>query len=559
MTLPSTRRREAYLIIGIAALYLLLWLLMPKPAFWGIDNGLKFQGMKAFAESGSIELPTFTEQYGLTPKFRSLQPPFGVVTSDGQLPVFSPLFMVLGGILMRFFGEKAPFILPLLGSLGILFVAWQLWLAQRENHDGSVFLALVGIGSPVLFYTFSLWEHTISAALLLWAVLLLFPARLEKFKMYKKDGLFLAGVMIGLSTGFRSEVIVWALIVVVLWKYTGRPVKSVFVFILGFAGTLLLVALINFWQTGVLYPLHFVTNLLLQDAPSLLQLVITRMQNAYVFLVQGFKSNLLSITCLIPIGLVIFRYHRRLKGGESILTTVTVTIGLMFLAGMFMAKNPAAYTAESSGMLWITPVVALAIMPLRGERRRFWEFIWIGSLMTIMLLSVFSPTVKGIHWGARHLLMIYPLIMMVAMVRAQRWWERRRETQTLIVVLVSLSIINQLVSYTIEYKTQNANKMLSNWLAPVADGPIVTWCWWLPGDCALSSYKKPWFILQKGESFNSVLADLKTHGSKQVYLLENQPFANEDHFRQQGIEFVSAETFKKGAVQIKRTTFRLIQ
>ncbi|MFN3821640.1 MAG: hypothetical protein ACK4OO_04845, partial [bacterium] len=55
--IPHLRRREWRVIFAYVGLTLLLWLLLPKPSFWGLDSGIKWAGSKSFAERGSISYP----------------------------------------------------------------------------------------------------------------------------------------------------------------------------------------------------------------------------------------------------------------------------------------------------------------------------------------------------------------------------------------------------------------------------------------------------------------------------------------------------------------------
>ncbi len=559
MTHSSTRRREKYLISGIAALYLLLWLMIPKPAFWGVDNGVKFQGMKAFAETGKIVVLNSPVGLGIGSKFRSLQPPFGIMTSNGQVPVFSPLFLVLGGIFIKLFGDTGPFLLPLLGGWAVLLASWFLWLQQRESHDGTLFLLLVGFGSPILFYSLALWEHTLATAALTYAIALLCPARAKIFNPNDLTGLFPAGALIGLASGFRSEVVLWALIIMVFWKGTGHSNRTRMRFVFGLLAGLAFVGLINYWQTSVPYPLHILSNIRVRPPNSIFALIVSRVQNFYILLLQGYPSNAMSVVGLFPIGVVMLWQNWRDEGSwRPYIAGSMILAGAYYLFSIFTAPNMIANTTESGGLLWVMPVAALALVPLMGERRKYWMLVFGGIWGTILLLSAFNPAMKGIHWGPRHLIIVIPIILMYATVRIQRWWSRYQQTRIVIVVLVVLSLANQATSLLLEFRANAYNRDLNFWAQEFKADVVVTRNWWLPGDCSLVSYKQPWFVVKDGEMLAPIVNTLKKNGKQNIHYIESPPYLSENFLLRVGLKEVVIDYFDPNFAELKHSTLEII-
>lgn len=558
MTLSPTRRREANLIIGIAALYLFLWLLLPKPAFWGVDSGFKFQGMKAFAETGKIVIPNPGLELGIALERRSIQIPFGFAVPNGQIVVFSPLFQVLGGLLLLIFGNVGPFFLPLIGGWGILLASWNLWLRQRENHDGSIFLLLVGVGSPIMFYSMELWEHTLATAALTYAIALLCPYRSDHYQPDDSKGIFIAGLLLGVAAGLRTEIIIWGLIVFIFWKGTGRTYNTRMKYVFGLLTALAAIGVINFWQTGAPYPLHILSNLLIKSPSGLMGLAITRTQNIYLLILQGFPSNILSVAGLIPLTLVILWVNWRYDSGWwPFISGGVVLAAAFFIYSIFSAPNPVAYTSESGGLLWIVPISILAIMPLRWERRKFWNLIWSGVMLTILMLAAFSPAIKGIHWGPRHLVFVIPFILMFATVRIQRWWSRHHQTRMVVIVLVAISIINQFIGYSLNYRARHFNRQLNNWAQKYGDNPVLMRSWWMPGDCSLASYSKPWFIVHDGQALREVIDALRGKGITRLSFIDALPYIPNDVFALEGLKEVKAESFQRYKSTLNCRTFEI--
>ncbi len=559
MTLSPTRRREAYLIMGIAALYLLLWLMLPKPAFWGLDNGIKYQGMRSFSETGKIVLPNPAVGLGIDSQYRAIPPPFGIISANGQIPVFSPLFQILGGIFLRLFGRSGPFLLPLIGGWGVLLASWSLWVRQRERHDGTIFLLLVGLGSPLMFYSLALWEHTLAAAAITYAIALLCSDRGGVFRAESYSGSFEAGLLVGAACGLRSESVVWALIIIVFWKGTGRSISARMRFIFGVVASAIAIALINYWQTSVPYPLHILANFLARSPDSMIDLAISRAQNIYLMLFQGFPSNALSIAGLIPLGIVaLWPGWRDETGWWPYIAGGLILASAFYIYSIIAAPNQIAYTSESGGLFWVTPVAALAFFPLRSERRRFWNFMWSSVLWTILLLAAFSPTLKGIHWGPRFLIVVTPIILIAATVRIQRWWSRHAQTRIIIAVLVATCLVNQIISFGLEFKATAYNRDLNHWAQMAGDDVVLTKNWWIPGDCSLVSYKQPWFVVRNGESFAKVVKVLKEKGLRRFHYIETAPYTSEDFFTQQGLKEAGVDYFRNRGGDLRRAVLEFI-
>ena len=164
-------------VIVIGFLYLLLWLILPKPAFWGIDNGFKYQGARQFANTGSVLIEYSGAEFDPEGAFRSIIPPFGLMRGDKIAPVFSVLFMIFAGILYKVFGPVGPFLLPLFGGWISLIAGAFLWRRVSPGRHPVFFLTMLGLGTPLLFYSLALWEHALATALIIVSFAMIVPER----------------------------------------------------------------------------------------------------------------------------------------------------------------------------------------------------------------------------------------------------------------------------------------------------------------------------------------------------------------------------------------------
>lgn len=531
------RRREARVLIAVAVVYFILWLFLPKPAFWGLDNGFKFQGAYNFSESGSIKVKYFGAQFDPAGNFRPLIRPFGVMKNGAQFPVFSVPFMITAGVFHKFFGIFGLFLLPLLGGYFCLTAAWIMWIRHRENHNGSVYLLVLALGSPLLFYSMTLWESSISMGFVILSTVSLSNRGRSGRQKIRIFNPIIAGLLIAAAAAFRTESLVWAIGIIVFWSYTNQKLQAAFLYIAGIGAGLLLFGLLNIAMTGEIFPLHIRTNLMLQKMPSMMSLMISRMQNFYNLTIEGFPSNIGSLICVIPLMLVGFwRKWRRNTQYSYWLLGCVIVIWLLYLYTCFNAKDRAGHTIASGGLLWITPFAILALNYFRGERRKFWHLIWVTIAFFIITNSIFSPAINGVHWGPRTIIQAFPFILMLAATRAQRWWRKNELTRPLVVVLLAISILNQFYSYGILMEAKQNNKELTRWANITGSEPSFTDIWWLPGDLSTLTRKYPWFHIRSLDGIQAVVSGLRSEGYARLNFYEIPPYIGDEVWWSVGAE-----------------------
>lgn len=552
------RRREAGIIAGIAALYLLIWILLPKPSFWGLDSGIKFQGMQSFAEHGTIELPDRGIEYNFPPEYRSLPNPFSLKRDNTQTPVFSTVFMVLGGIFQRLFGGWGPFLLPLFGGWFALYAAWLLWIKQRGMHDGNAYLILVGLGTPLMFYSLELWEHTIATALITLAFVYLPTRSGEGSHRDHHHGVLLSGILIALAALFRTEAGAIFAIALIFWRLTNRSNNSALRFVFG--GLIVAVPgmIINYWLTGEPYPLQLLSNILYRPLNNIFDLAITRAQNLYVLTLQGFDENLFSVFGIIPLlSLPFWRSWRNERGWWPYVFAALLGVGVFYFWKSISAPNRIGYTVVSGGLFWVTPFVALALTPLKGERRKFWQFSWAIWALFVLVVASFFPSVIGVHWGPRMVLVVLPLALLIAVTRAQRWWEHYEAARPIIGLLFVGSIVAQLYSVTILSSQRIENAALNKWAAAANPNPVITNLWWMPGDCSIASYKQPWFINKYAEDIIFSINSFRKAGVERFSFIETPPYVSDGAWIRFGAQRVGDDKFSRGKHGYRRTILEI--
>ena len=493
--------------------------------------------------------------------YRPIFRPFGVMRNNQQIPVFSTLFMVSAGILFWIFGSIGPLLLPLIGGWGCLISAWFLWVRNRDNYDGRTFLLVFGLGSPLMFYSLTLWEHSLSLIPVILAMALVGRRRkeLDAVNLWET---FVSGALIGLATAFRTEAILWIPALFISWRWTGRKLDHVFYMIFGFGITSIVLAVINELLTGTFIPLHVISNVELCNISSLTQIIISRLQNFYILMFKGFEQNMFSVFGIIPLLLVTFwRTWRKKPRYWWFVFALLTAVWVVYIVNSFVQYSPIGYTSNNGGLLWIAPFAVMGLMVAHGEKRQFWWMMWSSSLIFVMLVALASPKVNGVHWGPRLIFQVFPFLLILATARAQKWWKKYRPVRPIVILLLILSILNQIYSVSLLYQARHDNANLNKWASVNGNEATVTDILWLNGDLGLVSDTRPSYYARRQDAIQTVVAGLRSQGYGKFHFFELPPYRDQQFWWWVGAEEMSVDYgVEVGAInsQIRRTTLRII-
>ena len=511
----------------IALIYIITFSIMPK-GFWGLDNGYKYQGAQAFSNNGQIDVPYAGSEFDPEGRFRPIVRPFGLMIDNRQFPVFSILFMMVTGSLISFLGRAGAFLLPLAGGILTLLASWYMWVCHRGRNDGRLFLLLVGLGSPLFFYSFTLWEHSIATALIICATTFVNRGKYlnTNAKIWK---LVLSGLLFSIAALFRSESIIWMLVVLLLWNYTNHSKRTILFFLSGLAFGLMLNSFFNNLITESWLPLHIISNLKSQIDLTLVKFIAFRSENFFNLIFQGFEHKLLSILIFIPFLFLAFGkgWRRRKEFTFWILASVLCS-WFFYILKSLDAPYIGGYMSNNGGLLWAIPMTVLSVRYFSGERRRFWKLIWLGSIIYILITSLATPISKGVHWGPRLLIPIIPFLLIIASIRLERWWRQYSQTRLVLVALVLITLVNQGYSISTLYITKSRNLQYANWIDQSVKAPTMTNVWWMLGDIGVSGGSQDWYYAKTLTAVQEITNELQKSHIGTYDFLELSPFIDDE-------------------------------
>jgi len=502
--------RDPLLWAGIIlfALYMLIAALRPPEIFWSLDEGGKFIYMQNTIRYGNPSVPLDYPGRAIDLKAEFIPLYWQVRVSDTEIyswwPVGFPLVTIPFYLL---FGWVGIYILPAIAgaiSASVSGLITRRLLPQGTKLDLLAAL-LVGVTTPVFYYSTMFWEHTLSTVFFLISVYCMVIA-------YQKQGSniswwALSGVFFSISAFFRTDALPLAL---------------------GFG---IVILLTHFWR-AVAYGVGFVAT----SAPWLIfnklvmgdflsrQMTSIESQGWFVgFRAVGLKfipyalfnaplvqalpigMTLLILGMLCVIVAVVAPFFRRLHW--AVLAAYT---GLLAISAWALF-NPWGYRSVH-GFLLIAPQVIFCIwFWVTGDRKKF-SFIHLAFLIGLIVYSIVYLTKMwvaggGQQWGPRYQLAIYPLLIIASLVGiAYNWNNSHRYAR---VGILALFIAQAVVGAGFELRgvfwAQKAAEYYNasrEEIYNLPDKPITTNCTFLP-------MIMPEFY-QRGTIFNLAGKELKT-------------------------------------------------
>ena len=543
------RLRERHIVRGSLGLALLLYLLLiavvlPPDAFFDSDPGVKFLQVRNLVAHRWQGLWVDDPGEALDPSHTFSPFNTSFFYRDGEsgqvYGVYSVPFVVLSSFFYSLLGFRGLYLLPALATLGTMVVTYR--LSRRiAPRTAPLALLLVGVLSPLLFYSVDFWEHTSAVFLTTLGLWWFVEAQIRGQTRW----LLGAGLILGLAAWFRAEV--YALIpacgLVLLWAERRRPRRMVACGLAYGAGLALILLPIWVFQAGA-----FGTPL----GPHL--------QNAVVPQVNGqaarrFNIHPLLLWTMKPV--VATKLLVPWTTSKSWTALVAGLVLLRLLAGRIPAwRRPLTWLLAGAASLgamgivlrgvwehWFTrnvvqsfPVVLfllfLGLVPRPAsipsgspEKRVLMRLLaLIGGLFTAFVF-VATPSGGGPQWGARFLMPIYPLLVVGVLYALEPVLtsppRQLRERRALLLAFSLLCVASALIQFEglrQLYWSKADYARLTQAVEQLAPEVVVTDAWWIPVVTATASKPKTWFLVNHGSngSPSALMAMLREKGITQL-------------------------------------------
>ena len=520
--------------------YGLLWTTLPVNGFWINDNGLKFIQLQAFQQNRFRAFYIPWQGEALDPDFQTapIQAPFGKTLNGNLFVSYPPLFALISVLPYRLFGMSGLYLLPLLGAFLLFWTVQRLGETvcqnpARASGAGKTALLLVALASPVAFYSFTFWEHTLALAFCCQSLL----AGARYCRSPGPGHLAAAGLFAGLAVCFRTDAYLFAGAVGLgIWWAAGFRWREAAVFIGGLLMVLVPLWLFQLWACGHMLGLHLQSQGWERLTPALY--LSQRLTVAAKLMLNMHADPLISALLAAPFLLAAALSWKkfRLDRLPVVLLALAVLTGCLVLSGHLLSSQPIMRLLFTNGLFSVSPILILGFLahavnsrdadpaaghgfpsglcpnpPAGQSRLRPYHFLLLVLLANALAYTALVPEVNsmGLHWGCRFLLIAYPILCCLsAPVIVCLWYQRPGKTgltRTLILLAAGVSLTQQVYALELLWQRKQFSTELTSQIRRFNPDIIITPDWYLPHDLAQVFFEQPIFLVKDYGALNSVI------------------------------------------------------
>ncbi len=527
----------------IAAVYVVTLSALEREGLWQIDNANKLLQLQAILLSGGEDFSLPWPGLSLDPsiEYNPIPHLFSRV-EDGKLySVFSPVFALVSSVPYSILGQTGLYVLPLVASLIMLLGIGRLAERMRDATGSAappasrhVAVLLAGLCTPIWFYSVVFWEHTIATCLCVWSIC----SAVAYGERGTRAALATAAVLAALSVYFRDELYIFCLLIAVLVASFDRKRRWRHgLGVLGLAAISLGPLWVFQWHT-IGHPLGFHLGAHLLTVAGGLDHLVTRPDLIFNLLLSSTPIPVLSIPIAVPFVVALLLRPGKVDAAPIWVLGASLLGAGAALSGYFVWDSPIGYMLHSSNSLF----VAAPFMVLGLSRRWTWNepepvvdvrrCVWLVVTGFVLLYVLAAPEFgsRGIHWGNRYLLLVYPLCTALAAGKivatfADARVTRARARPLIVLGLIALSCAAQLYSVHLLEQKKDLSHRLNEAIAERQEEIIVTTVRWASQALFANFYDKVFMYVDSPESLDKLAARLEQSG-RGGFLLLTPPIAD---------------------------------
>lgn len=412
--------RSPLLWVGVFFfIFYLGWIsLYPPEIFWSLDEGGKFIHLKNIIATGNLSTSIHYPGGILDPKLEFVPLFFWSKINNEVYSWWAIGFPMVTIPFYRLFGWIGLYIMPAgFGAISSVLSGMIFRYLKPQYKWGSILVAvIVGIATPITFYSTTFWEHTVSSGLFLGGVLVILYA----WKRQQYAWLFLAGALLSLATYFRTDTsVLFAGILVafliIRWRWT-------IIVGLGYFFSSIPWLLVNFVLTGDIFSrreLFNVISLKTSLFPAVREtgwwFIPYMLFNAPKIGAFSIPKIILAIATMAVILAVIFSvFLKKKRWGIFSLYVLIIAI-----SGWVLFQSQGYRSVH--GALLIAPHVIFSIgyfFKKENFRNSPFPLMVLGMIIMYAIIYTLKGWVAagGLQWGPRYLIIFYPLLTVAAMI-----------------------------------------------------------------------------------------------------------------------------------------------
>ena len=396
---------------------------LPKDTFWITDCGNKFIQVQALARADDWDFRVPYPARELDPELRFF--PFSghhFLRVDGDVVSFyPPYFPLLSVVPYRLFGTAGIYLLPLLSSWFCLIAVSR--LSGKQGDVRLLAVLVLGLCTPLFFYSLTFWEHTTAMALAAWGLCLF----LETHRPERETVAWLAGgLLVGFATVLREEGYLFLMSVLVGHWAARRTLRPAVFFLAGWLLTMMPLWVLQESIFGHFLGLHavaYTTGLAGDGVWAVVSFCREKLTNLWVYLFAVSHLLWVNLPLAVP-------FLTALAAGVLIRPPVMTSAiarwamvascvsGLAVLAELALHPEPVYETLHSQALLLPMPFLVFWLLSQRSlltsaeDHRKFMSVA--ASVYVVLACVMLNRRDMGIIWGARHFLQALPFMVPLA-------------------------------------------------------------------------------------------------------------------------------------------------
>lgn len=399
-------RKILFPVLIVLALLTFAALFLPPEPVWITDNGNKLMIMHQFLRHDTVFFHHPSPENFPCGGFH-----FQHLADNKIISFHSPYLPVLTAFVCRIAGNSGVLFIPVL-SLALIAAI----LTGLPGKKSYVLTALAA--APLCFYALLLWEMLPAALAVTAAAWLFFHRRT-----------FAAGIVFGAGLWMREELFLAGAVIAAILLFK-RQWRMMLKFGAGAAIPAVMLLLSNYLLTGHILGVHGSTYFI-NNRPEMTAMLKCReiLFNFYQHLIRfdtlSRWSGIIAAAALLPVLIAgaapDYRKFFRFKLIAGTIFTIAVCL---FAAGLWKEKQYLLISAGTFGLFISVPVTVGFLLNYRALLSDRHQLILLGawSIAGYILAVPFllNPHDIGLTWGARHFIMILPLMIYLSVYAAAK-------------------------------------------------------------------------------------------------------------------------------------------
>ncbi len=525
-----TAKSILWTVALVGVIYLITMFTLPRQGLWIVDNENRFLQVQALVDCdfSQYSIPWQGQPLDMNLSMNPLRfNPEGSFQEDknGQLiSVFQPAFIVISAVLYKWMGYWGLYILPLGAAILLLIGAARLAEVLYCNRLAAhLAVLLTGLATPAWFYSQVFWEHTTAACLCIWGLVFL-TRFLEDNRM---ANLAVGFAFLVAAVFFRDVLGIFAMLVLGLAVIRKRKqwLRITLTAAAVLAVGLSLMMVFQWYTTG--QPLGFHAGTLLDSGGGFLSHLKERPLLFYLYFCAAHPNRVWSLVFAAPFILAFLirpRLPQKVVARRAFWWALAALFsGAFFLYGFFQAANPLRHLLLSNSFFFASPILILGLLRKRDDESFFGSLAGSGFLLAAFCLyllaySLIAPWAGAVslHWGARAVFTLYPVLAVLAAGNLAHWWSAggsgSGKSSLVFALLLLVSIIGQIGSLDMLKQKKTFSVELAETIAKFSDPVLVTDVWWLGHELHSVFYDKAIFYVRSQDDLTKLEAGLRKNG-----------------------------------------------